>query len=77
MLITVNYSRLDKGDWRYTIMVNSVKAYLKDPKLISSEVSETGWIKNFNLTHGKSTLEFIEENMNLWLKRESIEIYIQ
>lgn len=65
-----------EDDWQgyYHYMVNCIKDYLNAPKLVSSEVSEGGWIKNFNLTHGKLTHEFIKENINSWLKKGNIEI---
>ena len=57
-------------DWLgyYNFMMESIQVYLSDKKLRNSEMSESGWIKQFCINHGDPTYEFIIENINLFIQ---------
>lgn len=50
-------------------MAHCLQSWLKQMKLRPNGLSETGWTKQFELTHGANTLQFIQDNIDNWQKR--------
>lgn len=62
-------------DWNNfdTIIIASIETWLKsNRKIQSAELTETGWEKQFEHTHGLNLTTFIRENFDAWV--QSIEI---
>jgi len=56
------------------IIVEAIKLYLKHPKLTIPELTQTGWLKQFDQSYGQLTRLFIEENFSFWTKIRKIKI---
>lgn len=63
-------------DWGgyYAYMIDCVQKYLKSPKLVSTDLSYTGWLKQFALNFGQTTYQFIDEHIEQWQFKGSIPV---
>lgn len=58
-----------ENDWNNfdTVIIKSVSMWLKlNRKLKSAQLTETGWEKQFEHTHGKNMADFIRDNFKEW-----------
>lgn len=64
----------DEDDWiAYdNYMISCLQEYLKNPKLVNPQMSDSGWIKQFSINHGKMTRMFISENIDYWVQKQYV-----
>lgn len=56
------------------IMLSSIQEYLKDTNLIPAELSESGWLKQFEIEFKTLNKNFIQENIDEWVGLGKISI---
>ena len=66
----------ETNDWQgyYHYLSQCIVDYLGAPKLTNSEISKTGWRKQFGFIYNPNTLIFIEEKIKLFLYKGAIPI---
>lgn len=66
-----------EADWNTfdNMIVNAIQSYLKwGKKLEATELSDTGWDKQFRQVYGELTMLFIEEHMQSWIAESNVAI---
>lgn len=74
--VDTHYKAFFPDDWNEEdwagfdgFVIESIQTWLKaDCKLVAKELSDTGWIKQFEYIHGPVIKEFIEESWEYWMK---------
>ncbi|QQT26845.1 bifunctional DNA primase/polymerase [Sphingobacterium spiritivorum] len=69
----------DDSDWKSfdDVIIESVQHHLKVNGIIKEqELSDSGWKKMFNNKYGEKTIEFIEDNIDKWLRLDFVEVKI-
>jgi hypothetical protein len=73
------YGKMFPDDWSEfdwsgfdNIILHSIKLYLNHPKIDTPELSEGGWLKQFDQSYGSLTRQFIEENIDIWQKSKFV-----
>ena len=77
--VDVHYGKYFPQDWSATdwqgydnYIAECIRLWLSNPKISPSELSDTGWAKQFEINYGAATLEFFNDNIDAWLAAQDV-----